>query len=328
MALSGEWSLLGKISEQIKAAQGDGIPSLVKGIGDDCAVYRIAPDRYGLFTTDISIEGSHFLTAKTPLHHIGYKAMAGNISDIAAMGGTPLLALVSLGIPGDEDDARIEELYQGIIDAATEAGLSISGGDIARAEGLTISITLYGETEGSPIYRKGAAVGDTIYVTGHLGASGAGLKILLGDRFSRETTFPFRELLSRHELPPVRSRAVPELRSIFRPTAMIDISDGLVGDLGHICEASSTGFLLNCDAIPRLPILEEYALQEKKKLSDLILHSGEEYELLFTSPIGGALPRNLPCEVTAIGEIRASGLYLREGDMERELSPATFDHFK
>ncbi len=327
MSVKSEWKLIENIG---RLATVKGLPdSLIKGIGDDCAVYRIAPDRYGLFTTDISIENTHFILAKTQPEDIGYKAMMGNISDIAAMCGTPLLAFISIGIPDTLDESSIEEIYRGMIDAADIAGVTIAGGDTSRSEKLVLNICLYGETDRQPILRETASPEEYIYITGTTGDSLAGLEILLNGNSAEKNNYT--QLVGKHNRPVARHDIVSEILSVFHPTSMIDISDGILSDMRRIAEASGCGFIIDAEKLPVSEQLHKYSENGNRDIVELALNSGEEYELIFTSVTP---PEDMPFDsinnirITCIGRITEAGYSLNREGKKTEAMPGGWDHFK
>ena len=330
MKIKSEWKLLEAVADRIKR---DGIktpPELVLSIGDDCAVFEIDKDTYGLLTTDISIEDVHFKRRMTSSEDIGYKAMMGNLSDIAAMGGVPLYAVVSLGIPAGFTEEEILAVYDGLIEAANSADAAIAGGDISKSGELVINIALYGKVAKSQLVkRKGAVIGDIIYVTGNLGDSRAGLEILLSANSGMIKKFP--DLIARHKRPHARLNIVDDILNVFSPTSMIDISDGLLSDLRHICGASSAGFKIFEDKLPLSKELISYAAMKGEDRYQYALSSGEEYELLFTSAkkladLMKLTINNIP--VVSVGEITGSGFLIQRGDRLKEIAIDGFDHFK
>lgn len=303
--------------------------ALAKSIGDDCAVVRLSGGRCALLTTDISIEGVHFNRQFSTPEDIGWKAMTGNISDVTAMGGAGRYALVSLGVPTGEDDEYVLKIYDGMIEAASEAGVVIAGGDISRAMELVINIALYGEAEeGSVVYRSGARAGNYLYVTGHLGASRAGLELLRDESMPRDG---YEGLIARHRRPVARHEIVRDIIAQFSPTAMIDISDGLLSDLRHVCEAGRVGFVLKSRLVPVAPGLARFAGERGRIALDYALTSGEEYELLFASEKWLADTMHLTINdipVTLIGEITGTGYYLEGAEGRKEITVNGYDHFK
>lgn len=223
------------------------------GIGDDTAVLPFSAKEDILLTTDMSVEGTHFLK-NTPPDLIGRKTLARNLSDIAAMGGVPTYAVVSIGLPKNSKTAYVQKIYQGINRLAARFRVSIVGGDTVKSDKLVINIALLGKVgKGKAILRSGARPGDFIFVTGPLGNSfKSGHHLIFTPR-----------LVEAHLL--VKK---------FHPTSMIDISDGLAGDLGHILEKSKVGAILEKDKIP---------LNRGASLKSA-LSEGEDFELLFTLP--------------------------------------------
>ncbi len=264
-----------------------------KGIGDDTAVLPFSASEDMLLTTDMSVETTHF-TKKPPPELIGRKALARNLSDIAAMGGIPTYAVVSLGLPKTATTAYVQKIYHGINQLAKQFAVSIVGGDTVKSPVLTINITLLGKVKkGKAVLRSGAKAGDRIFVTGQLGGS---------YKSGRHLTFT------------PRVREAEKIVKRFHPTAMIDISDGLAGDLGHILKESKVGAVLDA---AKIPLHRGANLQAG-------LYDGEDFELLFT------LPKNRVCPYFLIGMITKDKdrLYLREKNGKTRLLAAKgFTHF-
>ncbi|MBR1474174.1 MAG: thiamine-phosphate kinase [Muribaculaceae bacterium] len=270
--------------------------STVRGVGDDCAVMNYG-DRRTLVTTDLLLEGIHFDLRYVPLKHLGYKSVVVNLSDIYAMNGTPRQITVSLGISKRFTLEHIEELYSGIRLACQEYGVDLVGGDTsASVTGLLISITALGEARAEDIvYRNGARDTDLICVSGDLGAAYMGLQLLERERQvaaglkddSFQPDFAGKEyLLERQLKPEARRDVIAELHELgIRPTAMMDVSDGLSSELLHICKASSVGCRVYED---RIPIDYQTAIQAEEFNMNLVtaaMNGGEDYELLFTVPL-------------------------------------------
>ncbi len=329
MQIKSEWELLKSINGFIKKK---GIPSpsgLIESIGDDCAVFQLDKNKVGLITTDISIESIHFRQDLTSLKDIGFKAMMGNISDITAMGGKPKLAFISIGIPERFSEKDVLFIYDGLIEAANMAGLNIAGGDTSKSEQLIINIALYGETTIKNLTRrKGAKDGDTIFVTGNIGDSMAGLEILVSGK--KDKVKPFHGLIKKHKRPIARFAIVSEILKKFNPTSMIDISDGLLSDLRHICENSNAGFQLIEEKLPVSDELRHYSTKQKKSYFEYALNSGEEYELLFTSkkiPDHSIKIGEENIFVTPIGKIIDKGFYLSRDNKQIKIPITGFNHF-
>jgi thiamine-monophosphate kinase len=317
LMIKSEFKLIESIKERIDLTQK--FSEKIYGIGDDCAVYKISDDRYGLFSTDISIENVHFDLSYTPLFNAGYRSMAANISDIYAMGGNPVLALISIGIPQNITPPMIDELYDGLLACAVKHGAFIAGGDTSKSSELVINISIYGETS-SPVYRKGAKPGDYIYLTGNTGLSKLGLEVL----GSRSESGNFHHSILKHLQPEPRGDLTGIILKDYSPASMIDISDGLLIDLGHICEMNSCGFKLFEDKIPAHDELKKFCFDKKIRLTDYSLYSGEEYELLFTSEKDITDDKQITC----IGEITHRGYILVTDNSATERNINGYDHFK
>lgn len=315
--INSEFSLIESIKERVNLTQE--LSEKIFGIGDDCAVYRISDNRYGLFSTDISIENVHFDLSYTPLFNAGYRSMTANISDIFAMGGKPVLALVSLGIPPHFTTQMIEELYDGMLACSVKHGTFIAGGDTSKSEKLIVNISIYGETS-APVYRKGAKPGDKIYITGNTGLSKLGLEILN----SKTDQYKFPGSVEKHLRPEPCGKLLDIILKEYKPTSMIDISDGLISDLGHICTVNNCGFELYNDKIPADREIPEYCMNKKIDVSDFTLYSGEEYELLFTSK-KDIIDNN---QITCIGNITSAGYTIISEGLISAIKINGYDHFK
>ena len=315
--INSEFKLIASIKEKLDKTQG--LYENITGIGDDCAVYKISEGRYGVFSTDISIEDRHFNLKYTSLFNVGYRSMTANISDIYAMGGKPILALISIGVPKNFTQAMISELYDGISTCAVKYKTYIPGGDTSKSESLIINISIYGETS-KPIYRSGAKSGDKIYLTGNTGLSKLGLKALE----KRYDTTNFRKSIGKHLKPEPRGDIINYILEKYEPASMIDISDGLLSDLEHICKTSNCGFQLNLDKIPVDSEIKNFCAAKKINILDYTLHSGEEFELLFTSPKEIIGDNNITC----IGDIIPYGYEAISGGTKTLIAIDGFDHFK
>ncbi len=326
MKIKSEWDLIAKIAQKIELK---GLPSASDAainIGDDCFAYKISNDRYGLISTDMSVEDVHFKTAWATPEQIGFKAMAGNISDISAMGGKPRFAFISIGIPDTVSENYVLSIYDGIIEAANISGTVLSGGDTVLSEKIIISISIYGETIIYPVHRAGAAAGDFIYITGHIGSSKAGLAIFESGDKIKINKYP--NLIKRHLIPDIRSSITEQLLNEFSPTAMIDISDGLLSDLNHICESSGTGFELNLNTLPISDEMQLYCLESDIDLYKTALDSGEEYELLFTSKIDTSDCNISKIQITKIGKIVDENYFAIINGRKEIINITGYDHFK
>lgn len=283
----GEFGLIRHLTKDLKPVQ----PSTQKGIGDDAAVLN-HKDKRTLVTTDLLLEGIHFNLEYVPLKHLGYKAAIVNFSDIYAMNATPTQITVSLGISKRFSVEDLEELYSGIRLACERYNVDLVGGDTCSSmTGLTISITCLGEAYDSDIvYRNGAKEHDLVCVTGNLGTAYMGLQLLERERIvmnaneNATPAFEGREYLLERQLKPEARRDIIEKlhEAGIKPTAMMDISDGLSSELMHICTQSNVGCSVFED---KLPIdYQAAALAEEMNLNIVTcaLNGGEDYELLFT----------------------------------------------
>jgi thiamine-monophosphate kinase len=316
-------------------------PNIAAGIGDDAAVVKPSKRSFSLVTTDILIEDIHFTLDYTDPLRLGKKALSINLSDIAAMGGTPQYFLLSMGLPLNLPFRWLEEFFSGIQQVAERYNLSLIGGDTSLARKLSINITLIGRGKaGEVIYRKGAQAGDQIMVTGTLGNAALGLRILKTHKGDSSISHAWdrdqAELIEKHLSPIPR---IAEGRLIARnhlASAMIDISDGLMSDLGHILEESHAGAKI---WISQLPLSEAYRRKASHYTSsdiDLAISGGEDYELLLTTPRKKgekllAFFHKSGLKITTIGEIvdprYGLRLFLDDG---REYKPRDkgYDHFK
>jgi thiamine-monophosphate kinase len=267
----GEFGLIEKIRRTAPSGRGVRL-----GIGDDAAWVDCLSSSC-LVTADLLLEGVHFDLSWTTLFDLGYKSLAVNLSDIAAMGGVPAYATVSLGLPGRFRSEQVAEFYRGMNYLARRSAVAIVGGDISIAKSLLVSICLIGHAPYRPITRHGAKIGDDIYVTGTLGDSALALQLFKSR--SRALRHPAAaHLLQRHHQPTARCRAGALLARAKLAAAMIDISDGLLQDLGHICKASGVGAVIAEENLPRS---RSYRALAGENDSRWALSGGEDYELLF-----------------------------------------------
>jgi len=257
-------------------------PAVVVGVGDDGAVVRCPVDRHLLATCDIQIDGVHFRRPPAAAFDIGWKAMAVNLSDVAAMGGIPRFALVSLALPVDLALAWVEELYRGLTGIGGRYGVTVIGGNLSRTNGpLTVDLTVLGEVEPHALVRRtGARPGDAVLVTGDLGASGAGRRLAAGG-----IRFPDSERLIAAHLRPSPRIAEGRVAALSGwATAMIDLSDGLALDLNRLCDAGHLGVRLDARALPIAGDVRHAGALLGMEALDLALFGGEDYELLIASP--------------------------------------------
>ncbi|MCL5257540.1 MAG: thiamine-phosphate kinase [Chloroflexi bacterium] len=331
----GEFGLIERIAGIIsKNPDPEGV---VVGIGDDAAALEFPPQSLVLATTDIMIENVHFqLGAQTP-RDLGRRVMVINVSDIAAMGGLPRYALLSLGLTPDIPVSFIEEFYAGVGVEAKLFGFGVVGGNIARSpERLILDVTMLGMVEPARVVRRsGARPGDQIMVTGNLGSSAAGLAIILDHLHDRLPHEVVQYLKAAHNLPRPRVAEGRLLAESGCCTAMIDISDGLASDLNHICEQSQVGAVIFESALPIADATRALAGAVQKPVSEYALFGGEEYELLFTVRPGCAESLALALRgatgilATTIGEVLPAELGMRverEDGHRFDLPPRGFDH--
>ena len=297
----GEFGLIKHLTNDIKPEN----PSTEKGVGDDCAVLNYGGPSRVLVTTDMLMEGVHFDLQYTPLKHLGYKSVMVNLSDIYAMNGTPRQITVSLALSKRFTVEDIEQIYAGMLLACQQHHVDLVGGDTTSSlTGLAISITAIGEAPAEEIvYRSGAKPTDLICVSGNLGAAYMGLQLLerekiiynqqvkeageSRDKVQFEPDFTGREYLLERQLRPEARRDITEqLRKAgIRPTAMMDISDGLSSELMHICQQSNTGCRVYEERIPLDYQTAVMAEELNMNVTTCALNGGEDYELLFTVPL-------------------------------------------
>ena len=316
----GEFGLIERIAQQVGSAA-----HLVKGIGDDCAIQRQTSERELLTSTDLLIEGIHFDRRWISLEELGRKSAAVNISDIAAMGGQPKSLFLGVACPAELPLNELEAFSHGFITEVERYGAVLAGGDTCRSPGpLLISVTVQGEiAAGQAICRTGALPGEAIYVSGTLGDSALALQELLAGRQ------PDPYLLQRHNCPTAQVELGRILAERRLASAMLDVSDGIVSDLGHILESSEVGAQLDLASIPvSEPFLR--ALQQQPELIDLALGGGEDYELLFTSSEHDLSDLALSgSRLTKIGVIEQQpGLRIKAEDgSDYHCQRGGFDHF-
>lgn len=315
----GEDRIIESLSKRFNTAGG----RVLKGIGDDASVTLQKGGSCLLATTDILIEGTHFKMDRTTPVLLGKKSLNISISDVAAMGGVPLFFLVSIALPPRTTKEFLDGLYKGISGSAKRYGLSLVGGNTARADRMMVSTTVFGEAEKERIvFRSGATPGDVLYVTGTLGDSALGLKTLdeAGGRGGRAIKGgPFKKAVMRHLAPEPRLEAGRTLALKGLASSMIDVSDGLLLDLKRLAHASKVGAEV---LLPNIPLSMEFKsyLSKRPSAIGLALSGGEDYELLFTAPSGrekeiAALSKEIRLPITAIGGVvsREKGISVVDG---------------
>ncbi len=289
---------------------------VVVPIGDDCAVVKIGGESWAA-ASDMLVEGRHFKGWATP-EDVGYKAVAVNASDVAAMGGTPRFVLVSGAAPDPETALG---LFAGVAEACREFGLYPLGGDTTSADAIAVDVAILGELGAPPVLRSGARPGHLLAVTGELGASAAGLLALEGgvDGFGR---------LKGRLLRPRPRVGVGLAAARLGVGAMIDLSDGLASDVRHVCAASGVGCAVDLDRLPVSDDTREFAASLGRDPGALAAGGGEDYELLISAPerVLEDLAEAVEVPVTVVGEVTLSGIAFRRGNgMVEGLSG--WDHF-
>jgi thiamine-monophosphate kinase len=322
---------------------------LVRGIGDDAAVFKSLSGSDVVVSTDLLVEDVDFRRDTTQPDLLGHKALAVSLSDIAAMGARPRWALLSIGVPDDVwNSGFLDSFYAGFLQLATRYGVTLIGGDVSRTpERIVIDSILIGETAAAgAVLRSGAEPGDQIFVTGYLGDAAAGLRLIergarLNSTARKETASSIDEE-SNH--PPIDHLLLRQLRPEPRvgwglllgeqqlASAMIDISDGLSSDLNHLCAESSVGALIDAASIPIDPLVTELSGRRALDPLMLALHGGEDFELLFTvRPENVArLPKRVDgVSLTRIGEIKeaSDGVRISEGSRIWNLESGGWQHF-
>jgi len=320
--------LLAEIAHRTRDDQSPAWQNLLIGIGDDAAAWR-GDDSIQLLTVDSFIQDEHFSLAITPWHEVGWKALAVNLSDIAAMGGVPRYAVVSLALPADTEVQAVKALYQGMTKLAQEFGVAIVGGDISRAPQVALNITVLGSTSNdNMLTRSSAQPGEQIAITGTLGAASAGLEMFIGKlTFDDKTSARLKQAFL-HPYPRVTEGRLLLEKGV---KTAIDVSDGLVADLGHICQASKLGARLDTSSVPVDPVVRAGF---GDRALELALSGGEDYELLFTASaeVIDKIGKIAKFPVTVIGNMVADKehkvtLFDREGNPFK-LDQGGWEHFK
>jgi len=329
----GEFGLIERIG-RLLPRHGDDV---IVGVGDDVAVLRATGDRVWLATCDVQVEGSHFLREAIAPSDLGRKSLAVNLSDVASAGGLPRFALVSLGLPRGLELGFIDGLYEGLRAEAEEFGVDIVGGNISSVRhGLFIDIFLLGEARREEVVlRSGARPGDRVFVTGSLGDAAAGVALLTDGALVCSEGYA-STACGRRDRPSPRVREGRIIGSSRAASAMIDLSDGLAGDLRHICERSRVSALIRADALPVAAENRTLSCSVHGDEWHFALHGGEDYELLFTAAPGVApdLVARIAGEtgtcVTEVGEITPAGRpaeLVLPGGRTVSLDERGWDHF-
>lgn len=296
--------------------------------GDDAAAATfLSSPVTELYTTDTMVDGIHFTSETTPWRDLGWKAIASNVSDVAAMGGTPAFALVTLGLPADTLVDDIKQLYSGMAEICREFGARVIGGDMVRSPVSFITVALTGIATGKPMVRTAARPGHLVGVTGPVGGSAGGLRAMLEGSGTTGADRDQLTLIHRRPRPHVAKGQI--LVAIGVDSAM-DVSDGLADDLGKLCAASGVAAIIRADKVPAEPALKSVFAED---WLDLALYGGEDYVLLFTAPpeVMSAVIGQLPDSAAIIGEITdgpgGTVTVLDADGKPRHRSGAGWDHF-
>ena len=330
----GEFGLIDRIQQILPQVEH---PDVQLGIGDDTAVIRIDEQRSMLITCDIQVENQHFRMLHISPRQLGRRAMAVNLSDIAAMGGKPTFSLVSLGVPESFALDDFENLFKGMRDQLADFSAIVIGGNLSKTEkDLIIDITMMGEVDtGKYLTRSGAKADDRIYVTGQPGASGAGFRVL--EKFGINYPPAYEPLVQKHLQPIPRIDVGKRIAQSGWATAMIDISDGIASDLNHICTMSKVGAEIHQARLLLPDKIDEVTALSGIPGIDLALYGGEDYELLFT--IKSATPKSIidsiakdtGIAITEIGIIQPREFKCFLIDLAQNripVQPKGWDHFK
>lgn len=309
--IGGEFALIDRVTRPGGA---------VVGVGDDAAVLKYTRGRYQLLTTDMLCDGDHFRREWSTPEQIGMKSMEVNVSDIAAMGGLPTYAVISVSLTSDTSVEFMDRLYRGFYSVADRHNFKIVGGDMTHADTMVVNVALLGEVEKDKLcLRSDAKVGDLICVTGDLGKSAAGLELLKAG---------IRGDVKAHIEPKCRLKAARKIAPYCN--AMIDVSDGLASEVNHICEMSKVGAVVHRDDIPISKTTMDSAAKVGKDPYGYALNGGEDFELVFTVP-----PKNLKkvtnigCPVTVVGEVlkEKAGSTIESHGARKPLTGG-YDHFR
>ena len=327
----GEFGFIEALSRRLPQASGD----LRLGIGDDASWWRPPPGRGILTTTDMLVAGVHFNLSYTSAADLGWKALAVNLSDLAAMGAEPACVYLSLGLPQELKKIWLDEFIEAFLELAQRYEVQLAGGDTVAARELVISVTVNGlAPEPQPLLRSGAAIGDDIYLSGTIGDSFLGLKLLQGSLHPESGAAAAEFLKARHLRPAARVVLGEQLAACGRVSAMLDVSDGVVADLGHILAASGGfGAEIESRSLPLSPAARQFVTVGRIGLHDL-LTGGEDYELLFTAAPAGrseiaVVAAESGIDLTRIGRITDKGkiLMFANGVSEELNGRGGYDHF-
>jgi thiamine-monophosphate kinase len=319
-----------KLIERVRKRFASTGPGLVVGIGDDAAALRAKTGTDSIVTTDAFLENVHFIRGVHAPDAVGYKALARATSDLAAMGARSTCFFLTLGLPETLSGSWLDGFLDGMVRASRRFGLILAGGDTSKYPLLVASLTVMGEVpHGRAVLRSGARPGDLLCVSGTLGESELGLRLVLKNLHKQKRC---AGLVKKHFYPEPRLDLGQWLSAGRLASSMIDTSDGLSTDLGHICQASKVGAVVHTSKIPRPQIPAGLKEREFDGL-ELALHGGEDYELLFTVPrkFAGRLPAAVGgVPISVIGEItrRKQVNVIDESGKSKPLPPGGWDPFR
>lgn len=309
-------------------------PALIKGIGDDAAVFEGSSTFDELICMDTMVEEVHFARKTMTPWMIGYKALAVNISDIAAMGGIPTFYLVSIAIPSDWSEEEVKQVYAGMTYLGDKFSMDLIGGDtVSSRRGLIITVTVCGKVEkGKSLLRSTAKEGDVVFVVGQLGGSAAGLELLLQNGMNDHYTDTEKMLIQAHQLPDAQIEAGRIFATCGETITLNDISDGLASEANEIAEASKVNLLIDYAKIPKNSYIKDYPIEKQKQWS---LFGGEDYLLVGTTARQIFEKINQSCKqkgisLTCIGEVTSGKgeVFLVHGNKTEKLAKKGFNHFK
>ncbi|MBI2542026.1 thiamine-phosphate kinase [Candidatus Woesearchaeota archaeon] len=315
-SIGGEFALIERIKKKSKLYS----EGVIGGIGDDAAVLAYDKQCFLLFTTDMLVENDHFSLEYFTPEQVGMKAIEQNVSDIAAMGGLPKYAVISLALPSNADVEFIDGLYRGINTKSKKYKISIVGGNITHSKEIVVNVAMIGFVEKNNLaLRNGAKIGDLIFCSGNVGKSTAGLE-LIRNKLKGES-------IKNHLEPECRLELARKLVKIGI-NSMIDVSDGAASEVRHICDESKVGAMIYADRIP----ISKNTINDAKKINkdplDFALYGGEDFELVFTAD-KNKLNKLKKYDVKVIGEIvnKKHGIKLAKNNKKLNLESG-FDHFK
>ncbi len=328
-----------ELIERIRRLTGPLPEDVLQGIGDDCAVIKKNNKTVWLVTMDTLVESVHFDLCWHPPALLGRKAISVNVSDIAAMGGRPCFVFFSMGLPENFSEKWVDELTQGLLQACSDYGCMLLGGDTVCSPGkVVLTVTVIGEMAVEHVlYRHGARVGDVVWVSGFLGRAAAGLDLFRAGENADSTSF--KPLLQAHLDPRARVELAGALAKSGRVHAMMDLSDGLATDLSHLCRQSNVGARIVADQIPGQGLLKSVAkILEQRDSLQWMISGGEDYEMLFTSspadtPVLSSLAAEHGWTIYPVGTIvEGSGVVLiadsvKDQARERSITYQGYDHF-